>query len=124
MPKLPPNSILILLIVTETHVWQRRSNSKPNQKPFEPRPVRTVSINEVLTPIPELVTQVPYDESSFWWINPETTGTLEDITALYQYQYDKDFLYHIHLEKSNSIWYTQYPESNQHSSQGFEIPAV
>jgi len=97
---------------------------QPKEKPFEPRPVRTVSINEVLTLIPELGTQEPYHESYFWWINPENTVTLEDITALYQYQYDKDFIYHTHSEKSNSIWYTQYPESNQHSSQGFEIPAV
>jgi len=101
---------------TQTH--------KPKENPFEPRPVRTVSLTEVLTRIPELGTQEPYLESCFWGINPENTGNLEDITALYQYQYNKDFIYHTHTEKSISIWYTQYPESNQHSSQGFEIPAV
>ena len=97
---------------------------KPKKKPFEPRPLRTISIDEVLTPIPELGTQEPYYECYFWWINPENLVTLEDITALYQYQYGKDFIYHPHSEKSNSIWHTQYPDSNRHSSQCFEIPAV
>jgi len=55
------------------------------KKPFEPRPRRTTSIEEVLTPIPELGTQEPYHESYFWWINPENLVTLEDITALYQH---------------------------------------
>jgi len=54
------------------------------EKPFEPRPVRTITINEVLTPIPELGTSEPYHESYFRWINPENTVTLDDITALYR----------------------------------------
>jgi len=86
-------------------------------KPFEPRPLTTVSIDEVLTPIPEVGRQEPYDESYIWWINPENTVSLEDIAALYQYQYGKEFTYLTPSEKSNSIWYTQYPEDNQHSSQ-------
>jgi len=99
------------------------SKSK-KKKPFEPRPLRTISIDEVLTPIPELGTQEPYHESYFWWINPENLVTLKDITALYQYQYGKNFIYHTHSEKSNSIWHTQYPDRNQYSSQCFEIRAV
>ena len=98
-------------------------NPKPT-KPFEPRPPRTISIQEVLTPITELGTQEPYYESYFWWTNPENTITLEDITALYQYQYGANCTYHTPLEKSNSIWYTPYPKSAQHSSQCFEIPIV
>jgi len=97
---------------------------KKPKKPFEPRPLRTISINEVLAPIPELGTQEPYHESYSWWINPENTVTLEDITALYQYQYGKDFTYHTPSQKSNSIWYTPYAKSDQHSSQCFEIPIV
>ena len=102
-----------------------RDTRTPNpKKPFEPRPLRTISINEVLTPIPELGTQEPYNESYFWWINPENTVTLEDISALYQYQYGKDFIYKTPSEKSNSIWYTSYPERDQRSSQHCEIPIV
>ena len=93
-------------------------------KPFEPRPVKTISIDEVLTPIPELGTHEPYHESYFWWINPENTVTIKDIAALYEYQYGANFTYKTPSEKSNSIWYTQYPETNRHSSQSFEIPAV
>jgi len=96
---------------------------KPN-KPFEPRATRTISTEEVLTLIPELRTQEPYNESYFWWINPENTITLEDIAALYRYKYGKDFIYHTPSEKSNSVWYTQYPPSNKHSNQCFEILVV
>jgi len=94
------------------------------KKPFEPRPLRTISIEEVLTPKPELETQEPYHESYFWWINPENTVTHEDITALYQYQYGENFVYHTPSEKTNSIWYTLYPEDDRHSSQCFEIVLV
>ena len=52
------------------------------EKPFQPRTLRTISTDEVLTPISELGTQAPYYESYFWWINPENTVTLEDIAAL------------------------------------------
>jgi len=102
----------------------RDTHTPKTQKPFEPRPLRTLSIDEVLTPIPELGTQEPYHESNFWWINPGNTVTLEDIAALYQYQYGENFTYHTPSEISNSLWYTQYPESDQHSSQCFEIPIV
>ena len=84
----------------------------------------TISIDEVLSPIPELRTQEPYHESYVWWINTENTGTIEDITALYHYQYGDNFIYRTPSEKSNSIWYTQYPATKGHSSQCFEIPAV
>jgi len=92
--------------------------------PFEQRPLRTTSIEEVLTPIPELGTQDPDHKNYFWWINPENTVTLEDIAALYQYQYGKEFIYYPPSEKSNSFLYTQYPPSDKQSSQCFEIPAV
>jgi len=102
-----------------------RDTPTPKPKnPFEPRLLRTISINEVLTPLPELGTQEPYYESYFCWINPENTISLEDLTALYQYQYRENFTCKTPSEKSNSIWYTQYPESDQHSSQSFEIPMV
>jgi len=84
-----------------------RDTHTPKPKKPLPRPLRTISINEVLTPIPELGTQEPYQESYSWWINPVNTVTLEDITALYQYQYGKDVTYHTPSEKSNSIWYTR-----------------
>jgi len=93
-------------------MFGRDTHTPEPKTPFEPRPLRTISINEVLPTIPELGTQEPYHESYFWWINPENTVTLEDIKALFQYQYGKDFIYHTHSEKSKSIWYTQYPESN------------
>jgi len=105
-------------------MFGRNTHTPKPTKPFEPRPLRTISIEEVLTPIPELGTQEPYHESYFWWINPENTVTLEDITSLYQYQYGENFTYHTPTEKSNSIWYTQYPEDDQRSSQRFEIPLV
>jgi len=47
------------------------------KKPFEPRPLRTVPIDEILTPLPELGTREPYNESYFWWINQDNTVTLE-----------------------------------------------
>jgi len=97
---------------------------KPKNKPFEPRPLRTISIDEVLTPIPELGTREPYYESYFWWINPENTMTREDLTAVYQYQYRENLTYKTPSEKSNSIWYTQYPESDQRWSRCFEIPTA
>ena len=85
----------------------RRDTHTPRPKqPLKPRPLRTISIEEVLTPIPELGTQEPYHESYFRWINPENSVTLEDIAALHQYQYGKEITYHIRSEKSNSIWYT------------------
>jgi len=92
--------------------------------PFEPRPLRTTSIDQVLNPtdIPELGTQQPFNESYFSWINPENTVTLEDIAALYRYQYGENFTYNTPSEKSNSIWYTQYPVTQGNSSQNFEIP--
>jgi len=102
----------------------RDTHTPKPKKPFEPRPLRTITIDEVLTPIPELGTQEPYHQSYFWWINPENTITLADITALYQYQYGENFTYKTPSEKSNSIWYTHYPEGNQLSSQCFEIPEV
>jgi len=105
-------------------MFGRETHTPKPKKPFEPRPTRTISIAEVLTPIPELGTQEPYYESYFWWTNPENTVTLEDITTLYQYQYGENFIYRTPSEKSNSIWYTQYPEDDQHSSQYFEIPIV
>jgi len=73
----------------------------------EQRPLRTPSIDQVVTSttIPEKGTQEPYCESYFWWINPESTITIEDIVALYRYQYDKNFIYHTPSEKLNSIWY-------------------
>ena len=75
----------------------------PNpKKPFEPRLLITISINEVLTPIRELGTQESYHE----------------------YQYGQNFTYKTPSEKSNSLWYTPYPESDQRSSQRFEIPDV
>ena len=97
--------------------------SKP-KKPFEPRPLRTITIDEVLTPTPELGTYEPYQESYLWWINPENLVTLEDIATLYRYQYGENFIYNTPMEKSNSLWNNQYPETNQHSSQCFETPAV
>jgi len=103
-------------------MFGRDTHTPKPKKPFEPRPLRAISIDEVLTPTPELGTQEPYHESYFWSINPENTVTLEDITALYQYQYGENFIYDTPSEKSNSIWYTQYPENDQRSSQLFEIP--
>jgi len=76
------------------------------KKPFEPTPLRTISIDEVLTPLPELGTQEAYYKSYLWWTNPENTVTLVDIDALYRYQYGENFAYHTPTEKSNSIWYT------------------
>jgi len=103
-------------------MFGRNTHTPKPKKPFEPRPLKTITIDEVLTLIPEVGTQEPYEESYFWWINPENTVTLEDIAALYEYQYVKEFTYHTPTGKSNSIWYTQYPESNQRSSPCFQIP--
>ena len=105
-------------------MFGRDTHTPKPKKPFEPSPLTTISIDEVLTPIPELGTQEPYYESYFWWINPENTITLEDLTGLYQYQYGENLPTKTPLENSNSIWYTQYPESDQCSSQCFEIPEV
>jgi len=105
-------------------MFGRDTHTPKPKKPFEPRPLRTISTDEVLTPIPELGPQEPYYESYFWWINPENTITLEEITALYQHQYGENFIYHTPSTKSNSVWYTQYTPSEQHSSQCFEIPIV
>jgi len=105
-------------------MFGRDTHTPKAKKPFEPRPLRTISIHEVLTPIPELGTQEPYYQSYFWWTNPERSVTLENIAALYQHQYGKDFIYSTPSEKSNSIWYTRYPEDDQRSSQRFEIPIV
>jgi len=105
-------------------MFGRDTNTHKLKQPFEPRLLRAISIDEALTPIPELGTQEPYYESYFWWTKPENTVTLEDIAALYQSQYGENFTYKTPSEKSNSIWYTQYPESNQHSSLCFEIPIL
>jgi len=105
-------------------MFGRDTQTSQPKKPFEPRPTRTTFIEEVLTTIPQVGTQEPYNESYFWWITPENTVILEDIAALYQYQYCENFTYKTLSEKSNSIWYTQYPESDQPSSQCFEIPIV
>ena len=105
-------------------MFGRDTHTPKPKKPFEPRPLSTSSINEVLTPIPELGTQEPYNESYFWWINPENTVTIQDITALYKYLCGENFVYRTPSEGSNPVWYTQYPEDDQHSSQGFEIPKV
>jgi len=65
------------------------------EKPFEPRPLRTTSIEQVLNPtdIPELETLDPYHESYFWWINPANIVTIEAMAAIYQSQYGEDFTY-------------------------------
>jgi len=105
-------------------MFGRDTHTPKPTKGFEPRPLRTISIDEVLTPIPELGTQEPYHESYFWWTTPKKTITLEDITELYQYQYGQNFTYKTPSAKSNSFWYTQYPESNPQSSHCFHIPAV
>jgi len=102
-----------------------RDTHTPNpKKPFEPRPVRTIGIDEGLTHIPELGTREPYYESYFWWVNPGNCVTEEDIAKLHIHRYGEDFIYKTPSEISNSIWYTRYPESDQHSSQPFEIPIV
>jgi len=103
-------------------MFGRDTHTPKPEKPFEPRPLRTVSIDEVLTPTTELGTQEPYYEPYFWWTNPENTVTLEDIATLYQSQYGENFAHPKPSEKSNSIWYTPYPKDDQHSSQCFEIP--
>ena len=105
-------------------MFGRDTHTPKPKKPFEPRPKKPVSIDEVLTPIPELGTQEPSNNSYFWWTNPENTVTLEDIAALYQYQYGKDITYNTPSEQSHSIWYTQYPPTQAQSSQCFEIPAL
>jgi len=81
------------------------------QKPFVPTPLRTITIDEVLTPIPKLGTQEPYYESYLWWKNPENTVTLGDIAALYEHQYGEHVTYKTPSENLNSILYTQYPEA-------------
>jgi len=105
-------------------MFGRDTHTPKLKKPFEPRPLMTISIDELLTLIPELGTQEAYYEFYFRWTHPEKTVTLKDITALYQYQYGKNFAYHTPSEQSNSIWDTPYPESDQPSSQRFEIPIV
>ena len=65
-------------------MFGRDTHTPKLEKPFEPRPTKTISIEDVRTPIPELATQEPYYESYFCWINPENTITLEDFTALYR----------------------------------------
>ena len=65
-------------------MFGRDTHTPKPKKPFEPRPLRTISIDEALTRIPELGTQESYYESYFWWINTDNTGTLEVIAALYQ----------------------------------------
>jgi len=105
-------------------MFGRDTNTPKLKKPFEPRPLRTISIDEVLTPIPALGTQESSQEFYFWWINPENTVTIEDIAALYHYQYGENFTYETPSEKGNSIWYTEYPESDQDSGHFFEIPIV
>jgi len=107
-------------------MFGRDTHTPKHKKPFEPRPLKTASIEQVLNPtdIPELGTQEPYDESYFWWINPENTVILEDIATLYRYQYGENFTSHTPLEKENSIWYTQYPVTEGNSGQNFEIPEV
>jgi len=105
-------------------MFGRDTHTPKPKKSFEPRPLRTISIDQVLTAIPALGTQESYLESYSWWINPENTVTLADIAALYQYPYSKDFIYKTPSEKSNSIWYTQYPDNDQRSSQRFEILAA
>ena len=105
-------------------MFGRNSHTPKRSNPFEPRPFTIASIDQVLNPtdIPEPGTQEPYYESYFCWMNPDNTVTLKDISALYRYQYGEDFTYHTPSEKTNSIWYTEYPDSNQCSSQSFEIP--
>jgi len=105
-------------------MFGRDTHTPKPKKPFEPRPKKTVSIDKVLTPIAELGTQETSNTSYFWWTNPENTVTLEDIAALYQYQYGKDITYNTPSEQSHSIWYTQYPPTQGQSSQCFEIPAL
>ena len=85
-------------------MFGRDTHTPKPKKPFAPRPLRTISIDEVLTAIPELGTQEPYYECYFWWINPENPATLEDRTTLYEYQYGENFTYKTHSEKSHSIW--------------------
>ena len=80
-------------------MFGRDTHTRKRKKPFEPRPFRTISLDEVLTPIPELGTEKPNPESYFWWMNPEDTITLEDIATLSQYHYVKEFTNHTHSEK-------------------------
>jgi len=56
-------------------MFGRDTHTPKPKKPCEPRPLSIISIEEVLTPLPELATQEPFYESYFWWINPENTIT-------------------------------------------------
>jgi len=58
------------------------------------------------------------------WIIAENTVIPEDITGLFKSQYGENVPYHTPLQKSNSIWYTQYLATEGNPSQKFEIPAV
>jgi len=93
---------------------------------FETRPLRTIPIAQIMPPnvTKELGTEEPYHESYFWWINPENAVTHEEITPLYRYQYSENLTYHTPCEQENFVWYTQYPLSDQRSSQPFETPEV
>jgi len=93
---------------------------------FETRPLRTTSIDQVLSSTEELELRrlEPYHESSFWLLSPENTVTTEDIAPLYRYKYGQNFTYHTPSEKSNSIWYTHYPHNGQRSSHYYEVPEV
>jgi len=86
-------------------MFRRDTHSPKPQKPFEPRPFNTTAIDEVLNAryISKIGTHEPYQESYFWWINPESTIPLEDIAALYQYQDGPNFTRHTPSQKSNSI---------------------
>jgi len=69
--------------------------------PFEPRPLRFTSIDKVILPsiILENGTEEPYHETDFWWTNRENTFTIEDIAALYQFQYGENLTYHTSSER-------------------------
>jgi len=93
---------------------------------FEPRLLSTTSINQVLpaTIIGEKRTQELYHESYFWWMNLANSITIEDIAAVYRCPYGENFTYHTPSEKTNLLWYTQYPDTDKCLSRNFQIIEV
>ena len=92
---------------------------------FEPRPVRTHSIAELLpiVPIPEKGTEEPYHESWWYWTNPDNTITHTDIVALRHYLYGEEFEYPIASEDVQEHWQTCFRSKGSQDT-GYESPSV
>jgi len=107
-------------------MFHQDTNTLKPETLFEPRPLRTTSIHQVLssTEISELGTAESYHKTYGFWTNPDNINTTKGQSALYRNWEAEDFVYYEPEEDISHVWYVGYYCDARRSCPAFEIPQV